>query len=293
MFTFSVRVPLFIVLAASTTLALSVASSGASVPVGANFTVPDDLVTGYYQVLRSSTTQDPISSSVRVDATYADLLKMLKGTAANANTEEVLKPYVQETQEIHYLQRDLAVKAGFLAAEASFSSNDLLIVERWSKFVNVVIARPTRNGTAENPPPTNSTIPANRLIRAKVGFSITLVTKASLEGTKLDAGRLVRNLTLQASRDRVSLTSHTEVMGLSGRDITAKLPSASEFLSAQAQAAERARADRTDVMQARNQAFLKTAADFFSDLRDLVWDASYVQPIIIAIDEDDLKTLVD
>lgn len=258
-------------------LANAATASGTSVPLAANFAVPDELLSGYYNIVRGETAGAQLEvKGVRVDATYADILAMLKGSSASTTpqptTESVLKPFVYETQEIHYLKRDMAINAGYLAANASFSSNDLLIVERWSKFVNVVISGK---------------------IRAKVGFSISLVTQASLQGVSLDAGKLVRSLTLQASREQVALTSQTEVMGLSGREITDKLPSASAFLAAQATATALARTERRDVMQARNEAFLTTAAAFFRNLREEVWDASYVQPVIIAIDEDDLRGLVN
>lgn len=259
-------------------LANAATASGTSVPLAANFAVPDELLTGYYNIVRDGTPETDLQAkNVQVDATYADILAMLKGSSASSGnqptTESVLKPFVYETQEIHYLKKDMGVKAGYLTAQASFSNNDLLIVERWSKFVNVVIG-------------SNKT-------RAKVGFSISLVTKASLQGVSLDAGTLIRNLTLQAKREHVALTSQTEVMGLSGRQITAELPAASTFLAAQATAAALAQSEKRDVMQARNEAFLTTAADFFIRLRKEVWDASYVQPVIIAIDEDDLKRLVN
>lgn len=258
-------------------LANAATASGTSVPLAANFAVPDELLSGYYNIVRGETAGAQLEvKGVRVDATYADILAMLKGSSASTTlqptTESVLKPFVYETQEIHYLKRDMAINAGYLTANASFSSNDLLIVERWSKFVNVVISGK---------------------IRAKVGFSISLVTQASLQGVSLDAGKLIRSLTLQASREQVALTSQTEVMGLSGREITDKLPSASAFLAAQATATALARTERRDVMQARNEAFLTTAAAFFKSLREEVWDASYVQPVIIAIDEDDLRGLVN
>ncbi|HRD30096.1 MAG TPA: hypothetical protein PLS15_00215 [Fimbriimonadaceae bacterium] len=255
------------------------AQSGTSVPLGANFTIPHTLISGYYNVVRGATSPEASLTGVTVDATYADIAKLLRGTegfqgANAAKTEDALKPFVYETQEIHYLNEDLAIKAGYLTASASKATTTIYIIERWSKFVNVVIA----NGG-------NSPAP----IKAKVGFSLTLVTRASSDDASLDLNGLVRNLTFEASRSKLTLTSHTEVMGLSGKAITQSLPSASDFLKAQADATIKAVRERQDVGRARNAAFLDTSANFFKTLRSQVWDASYVQPVIIAIDEDDLK----
>lgn len=254
----------------------------AIVPIGASFAVPTELSTS---IRSSSNIQITVPQVEQADVTTF---------IATGSASDTLKQYIVETSDIRVLDSFLAASLGYLTANASFSRTTIVVVEQWRKFIPVTIevaGLPSKVRRWDEKKKRWEEEPSRRSrekVSAQIGFSMSIVTRVDATDARANTGSLLRAFSAGVNFHRYSAMSSTEVIGLSDLNITANLPSASDFLNAQTRAGD---GDDQTAGYRRHRALVEAMATKFGTLRNTAWMAANSRPMVIGLDLDAMERL--
>jgi len=247
----------------------------AYVPLGTSFAIPDVV---------SSALQDNDNITVSIP-------NIGKGEIRITDFAK-LKDATYERIDVTILNESLSASLGYISASASTSRFRATIVEQWTKYLPVTLKLDTLPSFAGKRTDRKS-------VNCRIGISISIVTQVDSNDVRASLSGLIKSFTAGLDYQKYSFFSGTEIIGVSGKTLTEKLPSASDFLKAQADAASR-ETNPELVPMAKYQALLTEAAESFNELKNAAWSdedisantgAIYVRPSLIAIDLDAFERL--